>query len=89
MSLVPNTLVVGGLVQAQKLVSQAQPVYPTRARQAGISGKVELAAIIRADGQIQQLAVITGHPLLRQAAIDAVKQWMYQPTLLNEQPGSR
>jgi periplasmic protein TonB len=79
-------LVVGGRVQAAKLIRQPQPVYPQIARQARISGTVELAAIIGEDGHIQQLTVVSGHPLLRQAALDAVKQWVYQPTLLNEQP---
>jgi protein TonB len=79
-------LVVGGRVQAAKLIRQPQPVYPQIARQARISGTVELAAIIGEDGHIQQLTVVSGHPLLRQSALDAVKQWVYQPTLLNEQP---
>ncbi|HEX3878222.1 MAG TPA: energy transducer TonB [Bryobacteraceae bacterium] len=79
-------ITVGGRVQAAKLIRQPQPVYPQIARQARISGTVELAAIIGEDGHIQQLSVVSGHPLLRQAALDAVKQWVYQPTLLNEQP---
>ena len=58
------------------------------AKAARISGTVELAALIGPDGHIQQLSVVTGHPLLRQAALDAVKQWIYSPTLLNEQPVS-
>ena len=73
-------------MQAAKLIRQPQPVYPQIARQARISGTVELAAIIGEDGHIQQLTVVSGHPLLRQSALDAVKQWVYQPTLLNEQP---
>lgn len=79
-------LIVGGRVQAAKLIRNPQPVYPQIARQARISGTVELAAIIGEDGHIQELHVVSGHPLLRQAALDAVKQWVYQPTLLNEQP---
>jgi protein TonB len=79
-------ITVGGRVQAAKLIRQPQPVYPQIARQARISGTVELAAIIGEDGHIQQLSVVSGHPLLRQSALDAVKQWVYQPTLLNEQP---
>jgi len=47
-----------------------------------------LAALIGPDGHIQQLNVVSGHPLLRQAALDAVKTWVYEPTLLNEQPVS-
>lgn len=79
-------ITVGGRVQAAKLIRNPQPVYPQIARQARISGTVELAAIIGEDGHIQELHVVSGHPLLRQAALDAVKQWVYQPTLLNEQP---
>ncbi len=76
---------VGGRVQAAKLIKNPQPVYPQIARQARISGTVELAAIIGEDGKIQELHVVSGHPLLRAAAMDAVRQWVYQPTLLNEQ----
>ena len=79
-------LVVGGRVQAAKIVRNPSPTYPQIARQARISGTVELAAIIGEDGHIQELKVVSGHPLLRQAALDAVRQWVYQPTLLNEQP---
>jgi TonB family protein len=82
----PNTIVVGGRVQASKLVSQVAPIYPDLARQARISGTVSLSAIIGMDGRMQQLAVAAGHPLLREAALDAVKQWVYQPTLLNDKP---
>jgi TonB family protein len=83
-----GTLNVGGRVQANKLISNPQPEYPVVARQARISGTVSLQALIGPDGHIQSLTVISGHPLLRQAALDAVKQWVYQPTLLNEKPVS-
>jgi periplasmic protein TonB len=82
----PSIVSIGGRVQAAKLIRQVQPMYPQIARQARISGTVELAAIIGEDGHIQELHVVQGHPLLRQAALDAVRQWVYQPTLLNEQP---
>jgi protein TonB len=82
----PSIVNVGGRVQAAKLVRSPQPVYPQIARQARISGTVELAAVIGEDGHIQSLTVVSGHPLLRQSALDAVRQWVYQPTLLNEQP---
>ncbi len=73
---------VGGNVQGAKLVNRVQPVYPDLARQTRIQGVVRLHAIIGKDGSIAQLEVISGHPLLQQAALDAVKQWVYQPTLL-------
>jgi protein TonB len=77
---------LGGNVQAAKLVNMVRPVYPPLARQARISGTVRLHAIIAKDGTVVQLEVISGHPLLVQAALDAVRQWRYQPTLLNGEP---
>jgi protein TonB len=77
---------VGGAVQAAKLVNRVQPIYPPLARQTRISGTVRLHAIIGKDGTVQQLQVESGHPLLVQSALDAVKQWRYQPTLLNGEP---
>jgi protein TonB len=77
---------VGGSVQAARIINRVQPVYPPLARQTRINGTVRLHAIIAKDGTIQQLEVISGHPLLQQAALDAVRQWRYQPTLLNGEP---
>ncbi len=77
---------VGGNVQAARIVNRVQPVYPPLARQTRISGTVRLHAIIGKDGTIQSLEVMSGHPLLQQAALDAVRQWRYQPTLLNGEP---
>jgi protein TonB len=73
-------------VQAAKLIRQVQPAYPALARQARISGSVRLTAIIGRDGAIRNLEVMSGHPLLTAAALEAVKQWVYQPTLLNREP---
>lgn len=67
-------------------MTRAQPVYPVLARQSGIQGVVVLHAIIDRGGRVSELRVISGHPLLVKAAIDAVNQWRYQPTLLNGQP---
>ncbi len=83
---ISGAVTVGGRVQAAKLISNPQPTYPDIARQARISGTVELAVIIAPDGHVQEAHVLSGHPLLRQAAMDAVIQWVYQPTLLNNQP---
>jgi protein TonB len=77
---------VGGNVQAARILNRVQPVYPPLARQTRISGTVRLHAIIGKDGTIQSLEVLNGHPLLQQAALDAVRQWRYQPTLLNGEP---
>jgi protein TonB len=79
----PQRIRIGGNVQAAKLVKQPRPPYPPLARQARIQGTVRFTAIIGKDGTIQNLQLITGHPLLVQSAYDAVKQWVYQPTLLN------
>lgn len=59
------------------------PIYPQLAKQAHIEGTVVLHAIIAKDGTISNLQFISGHPLLMKAAIDAVRQWQYKPTLLN------
>ena len=77
---------IGGNVQQTKLVSQPHPVYPLEAKQAHIQGVVKLNATIAKDGTMLHLEVIEGHPLLVPAAIDAVRQWVYKPTLLNGQP---
>jgi protein TonB len=76
---------VGGDVQAAKLVKKVIPIYPSLARQARVSGTVQLIGVIAKDGTIQQLQVVSGHPLLVKAALDAVRQWIYRPTLLNGQ----
>ena len=82
----PQRIKVGGNVQSAKLVRQPRPVYPPLAKQARISGVVKLSAVISKDGTIKELQVISGHPLLVPAALEAVKQWVYQPTLLNGEP---
>jgi protein TonB len=82
----PKRIRVGGQVQQARLINQPHPVYPPLARQARIQGTVRLQAIIAKDGSIVELQVISGHPLLVQAALDAVRQWRYQPTLLNGEP---
>jgi periplasmic protein TonB len=79
----PVRIKQGGVVTAASILSQTRPVYPALARQARIQGSVVLHAIIGRDGRVAQLEVISGHPLLVQAALDAVKQWLYKPTLLN------
>jgi protein TonB len=76
---------VGGDVQAAKLLKKIFPAYPPLARQARVSGTVQLIGVIAKDGTIQQLQVVSGYPLLVKAALDAVRQWIYRPTLLNGQ----
>jgi protein TonB len=79
----PERVRVGGQVQAARLMNQQRPVYPPLARQARVQGTVRLEAVINKDGIIEELKVVSGHPLLVQAALDAVRQWQYQPTMLN------
>ena len=73
-------------VQMAKLLKQVIPVYPQLARNARISGVVHLVGIIGKDGSIRNLQLIDGHPLLARAALDAVSQWIYKPTLLSGEP---
>jgi len=68
------------------LVSRVQPVYPPLARQARIQGAVVLRALISREGLIENLQILSGHPMLAQAAIEAVKQWRYRPYMLNGEP---
>jgi len=77
---------VGGQVQQANLIRQPKPIYPPLAKQARIQGVVRFEAIIGKDGTIQNLRMISGHPLLVPAAQEAVKQWLYKPTLLNGEP---
>ncbi len=84
----PVRIRVGGNVQATRLLKQMKPVYPADAQAAGIEGTVLLRAVISKEGTLLNLSAINQSvdPELVQAAIDAVKQWRYQPTLLNGQP---
>jgi TonB family protein len=79
-------ITIGGNVQQAKLVSQTRPAYPPLAKQARISGVVHLSALISKEGNVINLAVISGHPLLIPSALDAVKTWVYHTTLLNGEP---
>ena len=82
----PERIKIGGNVQQTKLISQTRPLYPPDAKAARIQGKVELQAVIAKDGTVKSLEVISGHPLLVPSAMEAVKQWVYQTTLLNGNP---
>ena len=77
---------VGGNVQASKLINQPKPVYPPLAKAARVQGTVKFQATIGKDGKIENLQLLGGPPLLVQAAMQAVQQWTYQPTLLNGDP---
>ncbi len=74
------------VVHPARLLHRVEPIYPTPARAARISGTVELTGVIATDGRIRELRVSSGHPFLAQAALEAVRQWVYEPTVLNGEP---
>lgn len=80
---IPKRVNISGGVAAGMLVQRAVPVYPIEAKQAGISGTVVLQATIGKDGRVADLRVISGPSELQQAALDAVRTWVYKPYLLN------
>ena len=82
----PVRIKVGENVMTAKILQKLQPVYPPLARQTRIQGTVRLHAIIGRDGLVKQLEVVSGHPLLLQSALDAVRKWQYEPVLLNGEP---
>ena len=82
----PQKLRISSGVAAGMLVLQIKPQYPRLAMQARVQGTVVLQAVIGKDGTVHDLHVISGHPLLAPAAIEAVKQWRYRPYLLNNEP---
>lgn len=82
----PQRVRVSQGVSAGLLVHKVNPNYPPLAKQARIQGQVVLHALIGKDGSIQNLTLISGHPMLAPAAIEAVKQWKYKPYLLNGEP---
>jgi len=69
-----------------QLVRRVDPVYPRKANDAGLEGAVRLRVAISRDGSIEDVTALSGHPLLVDAAADAVRQWLYRPTLLNGRP---
>jgi protein TonB len=79
---------VGGNVQAAKIVHMTRPTYPPQMKEAGITGTVVLQAVISREGNVLNLESISPevHPDLVQAAMEAVRQWQYEPTLLNGAP---
>ncbi len=82
----PQRVRVSQGVSQGLLIKRVQPNYPPLARQARIQGQVVLQAEISKEGTIQNLQLISGHPMLAPAAIEAVKQWRYKPYLLNGEP---
>lgn len=83
---VPQRIRVSAGVESGLIVSKVQPEYPADAREQGIQGAVLLQATIDKEGNVAKLQLISGHPVLAPAAIEAVKQWKYRPYLLNGNP---
>lgn len=83
---VPQRVRVSNGVMIGLLISRVNPEYPPLARQARIQGKVLLKALISKNGDVENLELISGHPMLAPSAMEAVKQWKYRPYLLNGEP---
>jgi protein TonB len=77
---------VGGQVQESKILRKVLPVYPELAKRARVESVVILEVNVDEEGNVTNIRVLKSHPLLEQAAIEAVKQWKYSPTLLNNEP---
>jgi len=77
---------IGGNVLKSKLIRQVEPEYPELARRARVQGIVILVVNVDEEGNVAEIQVTRGHPLLKDAAVAAVKQWKYSPTLLNGEP---
>jgi len=82
----PARVRVGANVAASNLIAQVKPDYPADAKAQGITGAVTLEADINKEGKVVGLNVISGDPILAKAAMDAVRQWVYQPLMMNSQP---
>lgn len=84
----PTRIRIGGNVEAAKVLTKVQPIYPESAKAAGVQGTVVLHVIVSKDGRPLQLEVVNSevNPDLARAAVEAVSQWRYQPTLLNGEP---
>jgi protein TonB len=82
----PQRIRVGNTVQGRNLITKVEPIYPPLAMQARIQGLVRFNVVIGKDGRVANMQLVSGHPLLVAAAQDAVRQWVYKPTLLNGEP---
>ena len=77
---------VGNVLGTGRLVRQPRPIYPKEARRNHIEGVVELTALITKTGDVRDIVIIRGDPLLAPAALAAVRQWRYAPAILNSEP---
>jgi periplasmic protein TonB len=81
-----SPLRVGGDIKAPRLISTSLPVYPAIARQAGVEGNVIVDTVVDKDGNVTSMKVLSGPPMLRQPAVDALREWKYHPGTLNGDP---
>jgi TonB family protein len=81
-----QTIRVGGQVQAQNLIESPAPIYPPDAKAAGVQGTVKVQIRIGTDGHVKEASAIRGDPVLVDAAVNAARQYMYKPTMLNNRP---
>ena len=77
---------IGGNVKEPRLISSVLPVYPIGAIQAGVQGDVVIQTTIDKDGKVVEMHVVSGPTMLRQAALDALRRWKYEPSMLDGQP---
>jgi len=82
----PKRVRISQGVVAGMLIHKVSPTYPPIARQARVTGQVVLSAVISKEGTVENLRVVSGHPMLVEAALNAVRQWQYRPYLLNGEP---
>ena len=84
--IIENPVRVGGEIKQPTKIRDVKPVYPPIAQSARVTGVVILEVVIDADGNVAEAHVLKSIPLLDEAALDAVKDWKYRPTLLNGTP---
>jgi protein TonB len=82
----PAPIPVGGDVKPARLISSTPPLYPTLAKTQRVSGNVVIDALIDATGRVTTMKIVSGPTLLHQAAMDALRQWKYQPATLDGKP---
>ncbi|HUQ95225.1 MAG TPA: M56 family metallopeptidase [Bryobacteraceae bacterium] len=85
-SMAPLLIRVGGNAQAMKIVKKVPPLYPPLAKQARLQGTVRFMVEITKEGKVQNVVLVSGHPLLVPSSQEAIRQWEYTPTLLNGEP---
>ena len=81
-----NPIRVGGNIYPPKLLQKVEPVYPPQAKIDNIEGTVVVSALIDEEGHVKDAIVLSGHSMLKDAALECARQWRYSPALLNGQP---